>query len=815
MRNHSAEAREGHIVAESETRLFEGIPGNNVLVQNDPPRFTILAVTESYLKETGKRRDQLLGKGMFEVFPSNPHDETDTGEADLRFSFHEVIARKKAHRLPIQRYDVTNADGSFEERYWNASNTPVLTASGDVRFIVHSAVEITSEVKAQQREDRIKLLEQAHNLFMQAPLAIAILTGKDFVVELANEQITRVWGKETNVVGEPILKVLPEIENQGFVDLMKSVVDTGEAFHAYEMPVTLLRHGKEEVIYFNFVYQPYYAKEQAAAIGIIVFANEVTEQVLSRKKVQKGEQRIRSLVESAPFPIGVYVGKEMCIELANQTIIDIYGKGPDVIGKRYTEILPELDNQEIFQQLDAVFTSGIAFHAKNQRVDIEHEGELQSFYFNYSFTPLFDETGNVYGVMNTAADVTDLALAKQAVEKSKENLRNMILQAPVAMCILKGPDYAVDIANERMFEIWGKPAGQVMSKPLFEGLPEAREQGIEALLHNVYTTGETFKAFEMPVNLPRGGRIQTTYINFVYEPFYEVEGKITGIVAVAVEVTEQVLARRKIEEVVAQRTKELAEANAALLRSNADLKRSNVNLEEFAYAASHDLKEPIRKIHFFSDRLKTSLNERMTDVEKQSFEKMETAAKRMSSLIDDLLSYSQVSLRPGMFEEVDLNQVMDLVLADLDLETEQKTAVVRVEKLCVVQGHHRQLQQAFQNLVANALKYGKPDVPPVIGISCCLKKGRQTQLSLSPEEGEKDFWEIKVADNGIGFEQKDAERIFNVFTRLHASPEYRGTGLGLSIVRKVVENHHGYITAESSPGKGAVFKVYLPVISQT
>lgn len=810
MRNQSATALENHAITEGEIRLFEGIPGNNVLVLNDPPRFTILGVTEGYLKLAGKRRDQLIGNGIFDVFPSNPGDETDTGEPNLRFSFHEVITHKKPHHLPTQRYDVANAGGSFEERYWDAGNTPILAENGEVKAIVHSAVEITYQMKAEQREDRIRLMEQAHNLFMQAPLAIAILTGENFVVELANEPIMRVWGKGADVTGKPILEVLPEIESQGFVDLMKGVVTTGEPFHAYEMPVNLLRNGKEEVVYFNFVYQPYYVRGTTAPIGIIIFANEVTEQVLSRKKVEKGEQRIRSIVESAPFPIGVYVGKEMRIELANQTIIDIYGKGPDVIGKRYSEVLPELDNQEIFQQLDAVFTSGIAYHAKNQRVDLAHEGTLQTFYFNYSFTPLFDERGNVYGVMNTAADVTDLALAKQEVEKSKENLRNMILQAPVAMCIFKGPEYVVDIANERMIEIWGKTPGEVMNKPIFEGLPEVKEQGLEKLLGNVYTTGETFNAFEMPVKLPRAGKVETTYINFVYEPFYEVEGKISGVIAVAVEVTEQVLARRKIEEVVAQRTKELAEANAALLRSNVDLKRSNVNLEEFAYAASHDLKEPIRKIHFFSDRLKVSLSERMTEVEKQSFEKMETAAKRMSSLIDDLLSYSQVSLRPGAFEEVDMNQVIEQVLVDLDLEIEQKSAVVQVEKLCVVQGHHRQLQQAFQNLIANAVKYSKPDVPPVIRISCELKKGIQLHLSLSLEEREKDFWAISVADNGIGFEQRDAERIFNVFTRLHGNVEYRGTGVGLSIVRKVTENHHGYVTAESSPEKGSVFTVYLP-----
>ncbi len=147
---------------------------------------------------------------------------------------------------------------------------------------------------------------------------------------------------------------------------------------------------------------------------------------MSRQKLEEGEQQVRALVESAPFPIAVYIGKEMRIQLANQSVMDIWGKGNDVVGKLFAEVLPELDNQEIFEQLDSVFTTGIAFHAKNQNVNLVIDGKLHPYYFNYSFTPLFDAAGNVYGVMNTAADVTDLNLAKQNIELSENNLRNII-----------------------------------------------------------------------------------------------------------------------------------------------------------------------------------------------------------------------------------------------------------------------------------------------------------------------------------------------------------------------------------------------------
>ena len=200
----------------------------------------------------------------------------------------------------------------------------------------------------------------------------------------------------------------------------------------------------------------------------------------------------------------------------------------------------------------------------------------------------------------------------------------------------------------------------------------------------------------------------------------------------------------------------------------------------------------------------------MTPEVSRYFERMEGASNRMGTLIDDLLTYSQVSKRPSTIEDVNLNQLIDQVLEDLDLEIEDKEAVVTVDKLFTMRGHQRQLQQAFQNLISNALKYSKPGVVPQVNISYRKVVGKETGLHLSAEEWEKEFYCISIQDNGIGFEQADAERIFNVFTRLHGMAEYKGTGIGLSIVRKVIENHNGYIWATSQLGQGATFYILLP-----
>ncbi|HJW18629.1 MAG TPA: PAS domain-containing protein, partial [Flavisolibacter sp.] len=1054
-------------IEEPDLYLFEHIPGNNVLVKVNPPHFTILAVTPNYLKETGKTRNELIGKGFFEAFPKNPNDHTDKGEDDLRASFNEVITKKQEHKLPTQRYDVANTEDSFEERYWNASNIPLFDSKGNIAYIIHTAVEITHLVKAEQQAENLRLLQQADNLFRQAPIAIAVLTGDNFTIELANDPVMEIWGKGKDIIGKSILQVLPEIGPQGFIKIMQDVVETGISFHAYEMPATLLRNGKEELIYFNFVYQPYYRKDQEKPGGIIIFATEVTDrvnnkkkledkeqslelaieigelgvykinlsesdilqsttiysakplewfgisgnnarlidilnsvhpedkllvtetlqrsiagenngrhdfvyrvnqqpggavkyirsighlmqsvdgekyisgilqditeqinrqqkieeseitfrnmvmrapvaiavfrgdnlvaeiandaylplvgkkrdefigkplfeslpetkelleplarhlmqtgetfpavefkidinrngktetcyfnsvweptynrngkvdgfmvvahevtgQVIARQKVEESEQRVRSLVESAPFPIGVYVGKEMQIVLANQAIINIYGKGPDVIGKSYKEILPELDNQEIFNQLDQVMETGIPFHAKNQRVDIEHAGQLQTYYFNYSFTPLFDADEKVYGIMNTAADVTDLVLAKKVAEISEEKARLAIASAELGT-------YEVDLATDetltsgRFQEIWG--VNNTTDRSKFEAVihPEdlpirnaAMKEGLESshldyearlstssgaykwvkasgrFLYNEdgkadrllgviqdiskqkIFAGELEKQVkERTEELERSKQVLLESYNYLQTiinkfdtaltsllPVYKddeiidfrfkmsneaysaysqlspskIQGKLVSDVFPEYKKTDafaryvetyqtgidnrwqlhydvdgldiylQVTASKTGDEVLVHFTDftKLKNLQLELERKVTELERSNRNLEEFAHAASHDLKEPIRKIHFFTEQLKDQLGTKINESQMMSFNRIENASKRMGNLIDDLLMYSHVSQRPHETEPINLTKKINWVLEDLELDISEKSAVINIGDLPIV-----------------------------------------------------------------------------------------------------------------------------------
>ncbi len=602
------------------------------------------------------------------------------------------------------------------------------------------------------------------------------------------------------IIGKKASEVWDEI--RGFSrSLIEHVMTTAKPVWFKDHLVPFYRNGRMEELYWTFSHSPVY-DDNGQVNGVLVTCIETTEQVHFRRKAEKSEQRFRALVESAPFPIGVYIGKEMRIELANQAIIEAWNKGNEVIGRLYSDVLPELENQKIFSQLEEVYTTGVPFHARNQRVDLLVNGKLQPYYFNYSLTPLFDLNGNIYGVMNTAAEVTDLNLAKQKIEQSEQNLRNMILQAPVAMCILLGPLHKIEVANELMIELWGKPVAYVMGKPVFEALPDAREQGLEQLLDDVFRTGKTFKADERPVILLRKGILETVYQNFVYEPYIDADGTVKGVLVVSIDVTEQVLARQKIEEVVTERTKELALANNNLQKSNAEL-------AQFAYIASHDLQEPLRKISTFTQMLQSRISDGLDEQSKNYINKINNASSRMNTLIRDVLTYSELVKETEVFSEVNLNQVLENALTDFELLIEQKGATIQCTSLPTIEAIPLQMSQLFGNLIGNSLKFTGKDTKPIITISShILSEEEKDHLSL---ETTLEYCKIQFRDNGIGFKAEYADQIFHIFQRLHRKSDYEGTGIGLAMCKKIVLNHHGDLNAEGSSEKGAVFNVLLPM----
>lgn len=395
-----------------------------------------------------------------------------------------------------------------------------------------------------------RLLEESEknlrNTILQAPVAMCILRGENFIVEIANDRMCELWGTGTDIIGRPIFEKLLEAKEEGYETILKDVFQTGESYKAYGVPVTLPRKNKSETVYIDFLYEPYREKD-GTITGVLAVAVDVTEQVIARQQSEQSEQRVRSIIESAPFPIGIYFGKEMRIQFANQTIIDIWGKGNDVVGKLYSEVLPELGSQEIFEQLDSVYTTGKPFHAKNQRVDLIVNGINQPYYFNYSFTPLYDFNGKIYGVMNTAADVTDLNLAKKKIEDSELFARNIIQKSSAAQIIMLGEDLVFSMVNEKMLNLMGSDTS-IIGKRFIDIVSEANSERILDKLKHVLRTGEIYNQPEEVFVLNKNGVPYTGYYSYTYQALRNSENIIYGIICTAIEVTDQVKARKKLEE---------------------------------------------------------------------------------------------------------------------------------------------------------------------------------------------------------------------------------------------------------------------------
>lgn len=577
--------------------------------------------------------------------------------------------------------------------------------------------------------------------------------------------------------------------------LMQRVMETGKAVWFEDELVPFHRNGKMEQIYWTFSYSPAY-NDSGKIAGVFVTCYETTDKVLGLKKMEESRDELETIIEAAELGTWEYDPATGVFEV-NERLKSWGGLQPEerlTLEDAMTFVHPQ-DRDRVAAAIGRALDPQLRLPYDAEYTMIngpeDRTREVRSMGRAY-----FDAEGRVLRFKGTLQDITELKMAakneiraRRIVEENDRILRNAIRNAPIAICLLRGPEYVVEIASDRMFELWGKPVEAMMHKPMFDGIPEVRDQGYEAIMEHVYTKGQPYSGHNWPVKLNRFGNMQDEFVDFLFEPQFNENGKVSGMLAVALLVTEQVKARRLIEETVALRTAELATANERLLRSNEELK-------QFAYVTSHDLQEPIRKAAIFTTQLEEVLVD-PSPVVKTLIDKIFKSHRRILSLIRDILNYSELGARAVTFEPVDLQVVVEQVRTDFEMLIAQNQAVIKTPvPLPVIDAIPSQLFQLFSNLVSNALKFAKTDVSPVIEIDSRI-------------EGDQVF--IDVADNGIGFDEQHADLIFAIFQRLHRQADYSGNGIGLALTRKIVANHHGKIWVNSKAGEGTTFHIQLPL----
>jgi PAS domain S-box-containing protein len=827
--------------------------------------------------------------------------------------------------IPIYR------NGKIEDVYWTFSYSPVYDESDNVAGVLVTCTETTEKVNTFKRLEESN--QNYFNNIMQAPVAMCIFRGENHIVEIANQRMLEVWGKtKEQVLNKPIFEGLPEAKGQGLEQLVNDVYTTGERFVANERPVNLPRNGKVESTYINFVYEA--LKETDGTIsGIVAIASEVTLQVIARKKIEESEERFRMMAESTA--ILIYVGDETSnATYFNKAWVNLTGRPMAHLVKFGWADLVHTEDREgyVNSYLDAFekrqpFTG--EFRVLNKEghynwllakglprfgaddsfagyicscIDISEEKKYQQellereqkFRLLADSMPQFVWTGDVKGTMNYfnksvynysgltpeqmsedgwlqiahpdekeegiekwvhsiktgeefvfehrfrkydgqyrwqlsrakaqkddagkiqmwVGTSTDIDAQKKITSNLKEQIKEQIKEHSQLneaftkseeryhLMVDEIQDYAILYLNkEGIIENWntgaeklkGYKAEEIIGKnfAIFYTEAENEKNVPEKQLKQAIETGKAKH---------EGWRVKKNkdlfWAHVVITTLYDDQKNIVGFSKITHDLTEKKQANDKIK------------ANAALLEEqNRELEKMNAELQSFAYASSHDLQEPLRKIHVFATRILEKEHQNLSETGKDYFNRMQQSVNKMQMLIEDLLTYSRTNTTDQIFKNTDLGELITEVINEFKALEENK-ATIDIEETCDAVIIPFQFRQLLQNLVSNSLKFSKPGSPAHISIASKIIKGSESDLkTLLPG---KMYCHVSVTDNGIGFDPKYKDRIFELFQRLHGKNEYPGTGIGLAIVKKIVDNHNGFITATSELGQGATFTIYIP-----
>ena len=409
-------------------------------------------------------------------------------------------------------------------------------------------------------------------------------------------------------------------------------------------------------------------------------------------------------------------------------------------------------------------------------------------------TARFQSDSRFAGYISSFVDITARKQVEEAIKESELRFRNLADQSPMMVFIIEADaDASMSYWNRAWLEYTGQSFDEALGRA-WNGIVHPDDV---RTVYDIYVPAyERQVSYILPAVRVKRHDNQYRWHTFKASPRYAPNGNFNGYVGVGLDIDEQKRTEERLEALVDEHTKELV--------------RSNEDLQQFAHVASHDLKEPVRKIKTFSERLIKEYGIELPEKAKTYVGKMQRAANRVFDMIEGVLMYSSLDGELINTEEVDLNIIMSDIESDLEVLIASKKAIIKYDQLPLINGSSILIHQLFYNLVNNSLKFSQADRPPVIVIGqLAVNKSELTNNGLMADEPGK-FIMITVKDNGIGFTNDDAGKIFTTFLRLHSKDTYEGTGLGLSLCKKIVERHGGAIFAEGTAGSGALFKIILP-----
>ena len=528
---------------------------------------------------------------------------------------------------------------------------------------------------------------------------------------------------------------------------------------------------------------------------------DITEKKLADIKLIESEKNFRMLADQAPIWIWL-TDIDVNILYTNTALLNFLGIDhySDFTGKVWETVVHPDDIAVVYENF-----SNVAFQQKSSNFECRAKNAVTGIY-EWIFLHVVARTeGNEFaGFIGTAINIHQQKMQMIALEESEERFRTLADSLPQTIWITdekgsvkflskKWEEFSV--IYDKIFEEWQS----IIHPDDIEGVGKAWSYSL--------STGVVYK-YDMRLKNKKG---EYKWFMVNGEPIFDTENKIVKWVGAFTDVHTEKTFSQILESEVNERTKELSVAKDNLTFKNEELLRMNKELESFAYVSSHDLQEPLRKIQTFANRILEKENENLSDLGKEYLKRMSLAGERMQQLIQDLLAYSRTKTSNRKFESSDLETILNDIKDDLRDEIKQKEVVIETDETCyiMVKIIPFQFRQLLYNLISNSIKFSKTEVQPVIKLTCKIDKGsKMFYQHLVPDQK---YYHLKISDNGIGFKPDYKEKIFEIFQRLHGREEYTGTGIGLAIVKKIIENHNGFISADGEMGVGATFDIYIPI----
>jgi PAS domain S-box-containing protein len=744
----SASEQDRAVIAPDFRVLFESVPGLYLVLLPDNPIFTIVAVSDAYAAATMTKRREILGQGLFEVFPDNPADPDATGVHNLHASLLRVLKKRAPDAMPVQKYDIRrpmSEGGGFEERYWSPVNSPVIGEAGYIEYIIHRVEDVTEFVRLQKAEVEQDKLTDELRIRTRQMEAELFLRGRQLAD--ARELIAERTRAE---------EALRESEQQ-----LRNLADS--------IPqLTWMAEPNGDIFWYN---QRWYeftgtTPEQMAGWGWqSVHDPEMLREVLERWKasLQTGTPfEMEFPLRSADGVFRWFLTRVTPFRNGRGQLVRWFGTNTDIDELRRAreerEALLKREQEarsaaELLNRLGPLLLTELDLNRLVQSVtDLATEltgAELGAFSYN-----VVDEKGETHPLYSVSG-------APREAFDDFPMPRNMAVFGPTfhGQGIVRSDDITKDSRYGHNPPHHDMPKGR---------LPVCSYLAVPVTSRSAEVLGGLFFGHSAPARFTRRH-----------------EAIVTGIAAHAGIAMDN-----------ARLFEEIRRAQRELQAANEELRRANIDLEQFAYSASHDLKEPLRNVAIYSEMIGRKCSNALDAQAQEFLGQLVQSARRMDSLVNDLLAFTRAGGPSGEERQrTSASEVLESVIANLSTTIAELHAEISHAALPDVRIRRIHLEQLFQNLISNALKY-RSNQPPQIHVAAHVQE---------------ESWLFSVTDNGIGIPSEYQERIFGIFKRLHTADQYPGTGIGLAICKRIVERYHGRIWVESQPGHGATFFFTLPV----